>query len=68
MADLGISLNFVSKKEHVPAIEWFNRIDKEHVRSDWAAILFKRIYKSTIIHFVATDIFCLNNFPLLNLA
>ena len=31
MADLGISLNCVSKKGHVPKIERFNRTAKERV-------------------------------------
>ena len=32
--DLGISLNCVSKKEHVTYIEWSNRTIKERVRSN----------------------------------
>ena len=33
ISDIGIYLNCVSKKEHVPAIEIFNRTVKERVQS-----------------------------------
>ena len=32
-ADIGISLNCVSNKEHVPNIEWFNWTVKQGIRS-----------------------------------
>ena len=35
MTNIGISLNFASKKERVPDIEQFNWAVKEHVRSSW---------------------------------
>ena len=63
MADIGISLNFASKKEHVPKIDQFNRNSKERVRYARAAMHFKRISKLMIIHIVATAIFWLNIFP-----
>ena len=57
MADLFISLNCVSKKEHVPEIEQFNQTVKERVRSAWAYMPFKQISKLMIVHIVATAIF-----------
>ena len=63
MDDIGISLNCASKKEHVPDIEQFNRTTRERVRSSWAAMHFKRIYKLMIVYLLATAIFLRNVFP-----
>ena len=59
---LGINLNIASKKEHVPEIEWSNRVVKERVRSSRATMSFQRIYKLMIIHIFATEIFWVNYF------
>ena len=62
MDDLGISLNWASKKEHVPNIEWLNRTAKGHVQSSWEDMSFKRISKWMIMNIVPTDIFWLDAF------
>ena len=63
MADLGISLNCISKKEHVHEVEQFNRTVKERFWYSQAAITFKRISKLMIFHLVASASFFLNDFP-----
>ena len=63
MADLGIYLNFASKKEHVPNIEGFNSTIKERVRYARSAIPFKATPKLMIIHLVSAAIFWINTFP-----
>ena len=65
MVDLGIYLNFVCTKEHVPGIERLNWTIKEYVRSARAVKAFKQISKWMIIHLVTTSIFWLNDFTLL---
>ena len=62
MTALGINLNCVSKKKHVPTIERFIRTVKERVRSVRATMPFNRISKLMIVHLVASDIFWLNAF------
>ena len=64
MADLGISPNFASKKEHVPETERFNQTIKERVRSDRSYMPLKRIYKLIIVHIFSTAIFWFVAFPL----
>ena len=56
MTALGINLNCVSKKKHVPTIERFIRTVKERVRSARATMPFNRISKLMIVHLVASDI------------
>ena len=57
MADLGISLNFTSKKEHFLGIGKSNRNVKVYVQSSQAAIPFKQISKLILVHLDTTTIF-----------
>ena len=63
MADLGINLNWASKKELVPEIERFIRTVKERIRSAQSTMPFKRISKLMIVHIVASYICWINAFP-----
>ena len=65
MNHLGISLNFVSKKEHVPDIERFNRTINEPIRYTWSSIPFNKLSKLMVVHIIATDIVWLDAFTLL---
>ena len=53
IADIGISLNCASKKEHVPDIEWLKRTVKENIQCSGSAMLFKWIYKLIIVYIFA---------------
>ena len=57
VADLGIALNFLSKKEHVPKIERFNWNVKERVQYTLESMPSTWISKLMIVHIVATEIF-----------
>ena len=57
MTDIGISLNCMHNKEHVSTIEQLNQTFKERVKSDQAAMPFKKISELMIVHLVATAIF-----------
>ena len=63
MITLGINLNCAHKKEHAPEIERFIWTVKERVRSARSTMPFKHISKLMIVHLVASDIFCINEFP-----
>ena len=64
VANIVISLNCASKKEHVTGIELFRQTIKYCVRSAQAATTLKQIPKLMIIHLVTSVIFCRNDFPL----
>ena len=63
MPDIGITINCVFKKEHVPDIEWFNFTFKERARYACAAMPLTHISKIMIAHLSAAAIFWLKTFP-----
>ena len=64
LADLGATVNIVSRDEHVPEIERFNRTIKDRVRSAWNILPFE--YKPPImtIELVYNVVFWRNMFAL----
>jgi len=62
-AGMGMTLNVVSRDEHVPEIERYNRTVKEHVRSAKSTLPFKRLPVRFLIELVAACIFWLNVLP-----
>ena len=50
IADLGINLNFASKKEHVPEIERFIQTIKKRIRSAKSTMLLKLITAHHVCH------------------
>ena len=63
MDDLGISLNFMSKRKNILKIEQLNITAKECIQSACLAMPFN-FFKLMIIHLVATTTFCQNIFLL----
>ena len=63
LSDMHIALNIVSRGEHVPEAERFNRTVKERCRSNFAMILFKRILKRMVVELLHNVVFYLNAIP-----
>jgi hypothetical protein len=64
VANLGITLNIVSRDEHVPEIERYIRTVKERTRCVYNTLPFRRIVPSRIIiEMVYSSVFWLNMFP-----
>jgi hypothetical protein len=63
VAALGITLNVVSRDEHVPEIERFIRTVKERTRCVYNTLPFRRMPHRIIIEMVYYSVFWLNMFP-----
>jgi len=63
LADMGISLNVASRKEHVPEVERFIRTVKKRVWSIAVSLPFKEYPRRLIAETVYNVVFWLNSFP-----
>jgi len=59
----GITLNIVTRGEHVPEVERYIRTVKERTRSVYNSLPFKRFPTKLIVEIVYAQIFWLNSFP-----
>ena len=64
LADMGALINVVSRDEHVPEIERYNRTIKERVRSAYNMLPFKFVPPVFIIELVYAQVFWRNMFAL----
>ena len=62
LAVLGVTLNVVSKDEHVPEIERFIRTNKERVRAEYCMLPYTHLPKRLIIELVYRNVFWTNSF------
>lgn len=63
LASMKIHLNIVSKGEHIPEIERYNRIVKEQTRFIYSMLPFKKMPSCIVIEMVYSSVFWLNMFP-----
>ena len=63
LADMGISLNFTSRNEHVPEVERYIRMIKERVRAIACMLPFEMYPPRLIAKMVYSAVFWLNTFP-----
>ena len=59
----GVTLNIVTRGEHVPEVERYIRTVKEITRSVYNSLPFKRFPTKLIVEIVYAHIFWLNSFP-----
>jgi len=59
----GVTLNIVTRGEHVPEVERYIRMVKERTRSVYNSLPFKRFPTKLIVEIVYAQIFWLNSFP-----
>jgi hypothetical protein len=64
IANLGAIVNVVSRDEHVPEIERYNRTIKDRVRSQYTMLPFKYVPPIVIIELVYSQVFWRNMFAL----
>ncbi len=64
LADLGAIINVVSRDEHVPEIERFNRTIKERVRAAYNVLPFKFVPPVFIVELVYAQVFWRNMFAI----
>jgi hypothetical protein len=64
IANLGAIVNVVSRDEHVPEIERYNRTIKDRVRSQYTVMPFKMVPPIVIIELVYAQVFWRNMFAL----
>jgi hypothetical protein len=64
LADLGATVNIVSRDEHVPEIERFNRTIKDRVRAAWNVLPFTYVPPILTIELVYNVVFWRNMFAL----
>ena len=60
---VGVTLNNVTKNEHVPVVEYYVRTIKERICSVYDSLPFKRFQTRLIGKIVHAQVFWLNSFP-----
>ena len=60
---LGVTLNTVTRGEHVPEVERYIRTLKERTRSVYNSLPFKRFPTKLLVEIVYAQVFWLNSFP-----
>ena len=63
LAEMGISLNIMSRNEHVPEVEWYIRTIKERVQTIAVSLPFKNYLPRLIVEMVYNVVFWLNSLP-----
>jgi len=64
IASLGAIVNVVSRDEHVPEVERYNRTIKDRVRSQYNMLTFKVVPPIIIVELVYAQVFWRNMFAL----
>jgi hypothetical protein len=63
LIDLGINMNIVPADEHVPEVERYIRMVKEHIRCVYNTVPFRQMPSSMIVEMVHAGVFWLNMLP-----
>ena len=58
-----VTINVVSKQEHVPEVERYIRVIKERSRATFAMLPFNNIPKKMVISLIRNSVFYINAFP-----